>query len=168
MIKHRYVFALGVPALLLAAISLAPAAQAGTVTLQGTGFSVTYDPATIDPLFGAVSLSGDTIRFAPSNFQATSANVPGVVLTTATASGLILTADPGYTLSGLSLTEAGSYTLTGNSTNNVAVTGQLRAFDYTNPGPTQVTSSILPSAATPLNIFGSTPQAWQAGACQSP
>src|SRR5579862_7654168 len=110
-------------------------ARASTITLTGAHFDVTYDPSTLN-LFGSLNLVGDNLFFTPSNFKATSTNGAGVVTTDSTASGIVLSAHPGYQFGALTLAELGDYQLEGPSS-TVSVSGQLRAFDFNNSFATQ-------------------------------
>ncbi len=132
--------------------------QASTITLTGAHFNVTYDPSTLN-LFGSLNLVGDNLFFTPSNFKATSTNGAGVVTTDSTASGIILSAHPGYQFGALTLAELGDYQLQGSSS-TVSVSGQLRAFDYNNSFATQTTSAI--TATGPLTTADGASHDWVA------
>lgn len=136
-------------------------AEASTVTLDGTDFTVTYDPTTLG-IFGTLSVVGDNLFFTPNGFSATSTNGQQVVQTTATVN-LTLTAIGNFQFGALNLQEFGDYQMQGPGS-SVSVSGQLRAFDVNNAFNTQTASNITANPSLPLTIDNNTDQNWAAGA----
>jgi hypothetical protein len=133
--------------------------HASMVTLVGQDFDISYDGATLDALFGAPTLTGNTIHFAPSLFSAQSLSGEEDVTRTATTN-VTLQLHAGRQWSNISLVEQGQYTLSG-SQSFVDVGGQLRVFDLNNFA-TEVTTRLLPTTA--LNTADGSSHAWQAAA----
>lgn len=148
--------------LVSASFLLAGPALATTVTVNATDFTVTYDTSTLGQ-FGSLAVVGDNLFFTPNNFKAESLNGSGVVTDDSTASGIVLTAHAGYHFGSLSLAEFGDYKLLGASS-TVSVTGQLRAFDQSNPLFTQTTSAITPTGSLPLTVIDGATHNWSATA----
>jgi PEP-CTERM motif len=138
---------------------IAAQAHASMVTLVGQDFDISYDTAALDALFGAPTLSGNTIRFAPSLFFAQSFSGDEVVTRTATTN-LTLRLHAGRQWSNISLVEQGQYNLTG-AQSFVEVGGQLRVFDLNN-FPTEATSRLQANSTLSMADGGS--HAWQASA----
>jgi hypothetical protein len=151
-------------ALCLAAILgvLGTAAQAQVVTIDGTDFNVTYNESDLG-LFGTLNLVGDNLFFTPNNFLADSVNGQGAVATDSTASGIIITAHPGFTFGTLSLSEFGDYLLQGPGS-SVSVAGELVAFDYNNPFTTVTQVDQVTNPALPLTINDGTTHNWETSA----
>lgn len=80
------------------------------MTLAGDHFSVSYDEALVDPLYGTALLSGsqDTVYFLPVELAALTGGAPA-----STQAGLRFTVaiDPGYSLAGIEFAERGDYFL---------------------------------------------------------
>lgn len=162
--------------LALTASAFSPTAQAAIQTLVGTNVTYQYDDALMG-LFGLPSLSGDSLVFTPTNFKAQSNNGQGIVSTNATINVKIF-ANPGFSFPGVSVQESGDYYLIGSDA-QVAIGGEIRAFDLLNPLPTSshIIDPIVATAAltttTSLSSFGTTdwyadamvaiPTAWSAG-----
>jgi len=147
----------------LMALSIgAASAHASMVTLTGPSFDLVYDTATLDPLFGAPTLVGNTIHFAPSNFSALSLRGDEDVTRTATTHVQLLL-HTGTQLSSVGLLEQGSYTLSG-SQSFVDVGGQIRLFDLQN-FQNETTSRISPVGS--LNVADGLSHDWQASASAS-
>lgn len=104
-------------------------ASAALVSLDGDGFTVTYDDQNTG-LFGTPTLSGDgkTVLFSPLNFKAASTGEGFIQARSTTFFDLIM--DDGKQLAGVSLIENGDYRLVngGNLADvpTVDVAGQLR------------------------------------------
>lgn len=146
--------------LALAGLCLVAAqAHASMVTLVGQDFDLSYDTAALDALFGAPTLSGNTVHFAPSLFSAQSLSGDEVVTRTATTN-LILRLHADRQWSNINLLEQGQYSLNG-AQSFVDVGGQLRVFDLNNFS-TEVTSRLV--ATTPLGRADGASHAWQASA----
>lgn len=94
-------------ALLGAAVSAS--ANASLVSLNGTGFSVSYDDA-VKSLFGTPTLVGNLLTFSPSNFAASATG--GFSFADAMFS-LQVTAADGYLLNSVGLLQQGSFALLG-------------------------------------------------------
>ena len=130
---------------MLAAVALAGAtsvAVAVPVTLIGTNIVVTYDDSTLG-LFGAPTLSGNSLSWAPTSFEAlvNRAGPGGVGVNTATSTfAFNVTANPGWFLNTASLvSEAGSFSMSGANA-LVVVSGDLKATPL--PGTTVFTSPL--------------------------
>ncbi len=136
-------------------------AWAALVTIPGTDFDVVYDNTSLG-LFGAPSLSGDTIFFTPVTFAATSSNGAGTQLTNSTIN-LRLVAKPGFSFGQIQLLERGDYTLNGAGS-SVNAGGQLSAFDINDPINAFGSQFITVSGATPLTINDALFHPWRAGA----
>lgn len=134
----------------LGLLAFAHASSAALITLNGNGFSASYDDAQ-EAQYGQGFLSGslDTIYFQPSAFSALSSGSP------ASASAplqLTFTIDPGYAFVGLNFTERGDYFLLGGGT--VGVDASLQAVNTDTA--VSVVLGLAPSA--PLDLAGaSTP-----------
>lgn len=137
-------------------------AGAALVTLTGSQFDLTYDTTKLG-LFGAPTLTGNTLSFTFNNFSAQSLNGAGAVNTNSTIAGLEFTAKNGFQIGAFDLVEFGDYTISGNGS-FVRVQGQLRAFDLVQPLTTQTTANLLVSALTPLNINDGANHDWSASA----
>ncbi len=134
----------------LGLLAFAHASSAALITLNGNGFSVSYDDAQ-EAQYGQGFLSGslDTIYFQPSAFSALSGGSPA---STAAPLQLSFTLDPGYAFAGLNFTERGDYFLLGGGT--VGVDAGLRAVNTDTA--VSVVLGLAPSA--PLDLAGaSTP-----------
>lgn len=140
---------------------MAGPASAVPMTVSGATVSFTFDDALVG-LFGAATVSGDSLFFNPTNFKAVSSSGAGFVPVSQTFN-VVVTANAGYQIAGASLTERGDYY---NINTNfagfegVAVGGQLRILDLDAPFTPAVTSSILATApltaTTTLATFGTT------------
>lgn len=132
--------------------------QAAPVTLTGSNFSVTYDDALLG-LFGTPSLSGNTLFFTPTNFQALSENGAGIDLVKQTANfDFFLAPDSNTRFDTVKLSEAGDYLQFGGES-FADVRGQIRVRDVANPAQENV-SFISPSA--PLDIADGSNHDWSA------
>lgn len=134
------------------------AAFAASVTLTGDNVDYTFDD-TLLGLFGPASLSGDTLYFNPTEFQAESLNGSGLALTNSTMN-IEVTAHDGWSFSDISLSERGDYLLLGGSS-TADVGGQVRVFDVANP-LSDMSASIQTTA--PLDHTGLPTSNWEAGA----
>jgi hypothetical protein len=130
----------------LSAALLSGNALAAWQTLVGTNVTYQYED-TLMGLYGQPFLSGDSLVFTPTNFKAESSNGQEVVQTGSTINVRVY-ANSNYTFSAFNLTELGDYALIGNDA-QVAVGGQIRAFDLANAG-SQLTDSITVTA--PLTV----------------
>lgn len=137
----------GVAVIGISAALLSFNALAAMQTLTGTNLTYVFDDSLMG-LYGTPTLSGDSLVFTPSSFIAQSTNGQGIVMTNSTIN-IKVYANPNYNFSTLSLKETGDYSLIGNDA-QVAVGGQIRAFDLANALSPQLTNSI--AATTPLNI----------------
>ncbi len=157
MFKKTGVAVLGLSAVLLSGNALAEDWK----TLTGTNVTYVYD-ADVTGLYGTPFLSGDSLVFTPTNFNALSAD-GGFVQTSSTVNVKVY-ANGGYTLSAFNLTELGDYYLIGSDA-EVAVGGQIRLFDLDNIS-NQLTDPI--TATAPLTVtttFGNYQTTnWQANA----
>ena len=143
-------------ALGLSAALLGGNAVAATTTLTGTYVSYTFDDADLG-LFGAASLSGDDLVFAPTNFTAFSADgLPGAAVHTL---HIDVSANSGYVLSAITLSESGGYSLGGGA--SVFVTGNITALDTEGTTSNQMIGDIVTTA--PLDVNG-TATSWSANA----
>jgi len=107
-------------------------AQADIVHLEGTTVDFYYDTAGVNPLFGAIYVSGDTIFATPTSF---SASASGGLTDITSATGTIqVIAKTGFNLSGVTVSEGGDYSVS-NSTSSVDVGASLRLFDWATPLP---------------------------------
>lgn len=91
------------------------------------GVSVVYQQVTEDsttdptPLYGAPSISGDSLNFSPVSFGASATGAGGIDLTDGTlATSLVSIA--GYYIEKIQFSERGDYTLFGNGTTNTNAT----------------------------------------------
>lgn len=134
-------------ALGLSAALLGGNAMAVPTTLTGTYVSYTFDEAALG-LFGAASLSGDDLVFAPTNFMASSAGgLPGAAVQTL---HIDVNAHSGYFLSAVNLSESGSYRLDGNA--SAFITGNITALDTEGTTSNQVIGGI--AATRSLDVSG--------------
>ncbi len=156
MTSHKGIIAAGVLGLVTGALLAAPAAQAGTITLNATDFTITYNTALVSPDLGTLSVSGDTIYFSPS-LTATAPGGPASAF--GSASGIVITAKPGVVFGSLELLETGSYQLANGG--SVGAVGQLDAFNQNLAETlTQTKSNVVTS---PLSTPGA-PQDWAGSA----
>ena len=140
----------GVAVLGLSAVLLSGNALAAWQTLVGTNVTYVYDD-TLMGLYGQPILSGDSLVFTPTNFKAQSTNGQGIVQTSSTINVQVYT-NANYNFSAFTLTELGDYSLIGSDA-QVAVGGQIRAFDLTNPPPPAANQLTDPIAVTaPLTV----------------
>ncbi|MGA7594680.1 MAG: hypothetical protein WCA64_05725 [Gallionella sp.] len=135
---------------------------AAPVSITGNGFTVTYDPALIDPLFGVPKLAGDVIYFTPSRFRAQAGNGQSIAISSATAANILITKkicckNLRGNLRSINLYASGDYqVLNGNALNFVGLSGELRAFEG-GPGigadlnGTQTAAALVFVAGTALN-----------------
>jgi len=139
----------GVAVLGLSAALLSCNALAVVQTLVGTNVTYVYDDSLMG-LYGTPILSGDSLIFTPTNFQALSTNGQGIVQTSSTINVQVY-ANGSYNFSAFNLTEMGDYSLIGSDA-EVAVGGQIRLFDLTNAPPvgSQLTNPITVTA--PLTV----------------
>lgn len=116
MLSHRKAF------LILGLLSIANAAEASLIELDGDGFIVKYESSLTGPYNqGLLSGSLDTVYFQPTTFYALSGGSP------ASTQGLLqltFTIDAGYTFAGLTFAERGDYFLFGGGAVNVAASVQ--------------------------------------------
>lgn len=140
-------------------------ANAANVTLDGGNFTISYDTAVIG-LFGAPTLLGSSLVFAPGGSPGFSAQSDNGVKVTNSTFSFIITADPGYKLSSFNLFEGGDYQLIGDSS-RVSVGGQLRVKPV---GGAVMTAAIAPSMPltthTSFEQFATTD--WDASASINP
>ena len=126
------------PSIVLAAVlavGLAPLAVAGPISYGDfVGTTVTFLDVTEDsgtdppPLYGAPTLAGDSLSFAPVSFNVFSQlGVPALDFTDGTLKTTIL-ASPGNCIIGIRIDEAGDYTLAGWGTANTEVSVSATMF----------------------------------------
>lgn len=149
------------------AILLGAQAQAVPVTVMGTTVSFTFDSA-LAGLFGAPSVSGDSLYFTPSSFKAQSSSGAGFAVTSQTFN-VAVSANAGHQITGATLTESGDYfNINTNFAGNegVAVGGQFILRDLDSPFAAPVSTNIVAlaplTATTTLATFGTAN--WAAGA----
>lgn len=129
-----------------------------SMTMSGDTVDYTFDD-TLLGLFGPASLSGDTLYFTPTDFQAESLNGDGYALTNSTMN-IQVSAHDGWAFSNMSLIEKGDYLLLGDeSTADVA--GQMRVRDVSDVLD-DMTASIQSTSA--LDHIGLPTTNWEAGA----
>ncbi|MHB1085031.1 MAG: PEP-CTERM sorting domain-containing protein [Thiobacillus sp.] len=137
--------------LILGLFSVASAAEASLVVLNGNHFTASYE-STQTGLYdqGLLSGSQDTVYFQPTTFSALSGGSP------ASTQGLLqltFTIDTGYTFAGLSFAERGDYFLFGNG--SVDVAASVQAVNAASSASTLL--SLAPGSL--LSQGGSTPWA---------
>lgn len=137
----------GVAVIGISAALLSFNALAAIQTLTGTNLTYVFDDSLMG-LYGMPTLSGDSLVFTPTSFIAQSTNGQGIVMTSSTINVKVY-ANSNYSFSTLSLKEMGDYSLIGSDA-QVAVGGQIRAFDLANALSPQLTDSITANA--PLNV----------------
>jgi hypothetical protein len=138
--------------------TLSGAAFAASITLTGSTVDFTFDDALLG-LFGQPGVSGDTLYFTPTSFEAQSLNGAGFALANETMN-IQVAAHDGWSFAGMALVERGDYLLLG--TGSMAdVGGQIRVFDLASP-LADLTASLNPSA--PLDLPGMPTHNWQANA----
>ena len=131
---------------------------AAPVTLSGNAVDFSFDDGLLG-LFGPANVSGDTLYFTPTGFQAKSLNGIGFALANDTVD-IKVSAHNGWSFTGMGLTERGDYLLLGaGSTADVA--GQIRAFDVASP-LVDLTANI--GASAPLTLPGVPTHNWEANA----
>lgn len=131
--------------LVLGLLSLVNVAQAAIITLENDRFSVTYDDAGLYGQ-GALSGSGDTIFFTPTQFKTSSGSGP-VSVTSSLA--LTFSIKEGYAFTGLSYLESGDYFLLGGAT--VDVDASVKAEN----AATLASSSLTLSPSEALDVVTS-------------
>lgn len=131
--------------LVLGLLSLVNVAHAAIITLENDRFSVTYDDAGLYGQ-GALSGSGDTIFFTPTQFK-TSSGSGRVSVSSSLA--LTFSIKEGYAFTGLSYLEGGDYFLLGDATADVAAS--IKAENAT----TLASSSLTLSPSEALDVVTS-------------
>ena len=106
--------------------------QAALVHLAGDTVDFYYDTIDIDPLFGSIQVSGDTIFALPTTFSATALN--NATTTTSAMGSIQIVAKDGYSFSGITVAEGGFYNVS-NGASSVDVDASLRLFDWNDPLP---------------------------------
>ena len=108
-------------------VVVSAAATASTVTLSGTGFSVSYDDS-ITSLFGTPTLNDGYLTFSPLAFGVSSSSTKPSFITGLL--GLQVSTASGYVLNSVSLYEQGNFTLRGaNSAFGVGTTLSVTPLD---------------------------------------
>jgi len=150
-------------ALLLAVFSAQ--ASAATATLDGDHFTITFDTDSIG-LFGAPSLIGNSLVFAPSGSPGFSAQTGSGIKFTNSTFAFVVAADAGYKLSGFELFEAGDYFLIGDNS-MVSLGGQLRVKSVGQP---LLSAAISPSQplTTHTSFSSMATSNWEAAATINP
>jgi hypothetical protein len=150
---------LAAAALAVTAVWAAGPAHAATQVLSGSHFDVAYDDSALG-LFGAPSLSGNTIFFSPTAFSVQSTVGQGRLNLNQSVS-LQLLLHAGQTVQSINLSETGTFRLAGTQS-DVYADGELSAFGLAAPG------NALVSAITPDSLFGpnanGAPQPWNGAA----
>lgn len=145
-----------IAALGLVAALLGTSAQA-VIPLSGNNVTYSFDSPL--GLFGTASIVAGNLVLTPTQFEASTSGVNGILPTAFQTLNITVTANPGYQLSGFNLTESGGYSLTGGAA--AFVTGTFTA--------TNIEGTSLPAAvdtfSNPLSIGSST---WQANAGVAP
>ncbi|MHB8471611.1 MAG: PEP-CTERM sorting domain-containing protein [Gammaproteobacteria bacterium] len=118
-------------------------AGASMITLNGTDVKFTYDDS-LTGLFGAPSVSGNTLFFTPTAFNAISTKGEGTVITNSNMN-ILVTPKDGAKMSSVALQERGDYSLKGAGS-SVDVAGQLRAFDVNHSFTVFDSADITPTA----------------------
>lgn len=146
LVKHTGSVVSGLSALILSGSALAV-----PVTVAGTTVSFTFDSA-LAGLFGAPTVTGDSIWFTPTTFVAQSSNGAGLTPPTSQTFNIGVSANSGYQLSAVNLSEDGDYYKLGSGA-EVAVGGKLYLRDSESPLAPAVSSSI--HATQPLTAVTS-------------
>ncbi|MCO6411541.1 MAG: VPLPA-CTERM sorting domain-containing protein [Thiogranum sp.] len=118
--------------------------------LEGTTVCFVYDSNDIDPVFGTISVSGNTIFSTPTaGFRAESNDGVGIHTNTNTDNftgiGTIqIIAKPGAVFDSIVVREVGDYRMTSNA-GSVDVDGELRVWDWNDFvfGPDQTTNLAI-------------------------
>jgi hypothetical protein len=151
-------------------------ALADVQTLVGTNVTFQYDDDLLG-LYGTPTVAGNSLIFTPTTFNVQSTNGQGIVQTSSTVNVQIF-ANAGFNFPAVMLEESGDYALIGSDA-QVAVGGQIRAYDLLNPlpnslhltdnivasAPLTTTTSLAPYSTTNWNASASLvlPTAWSAG-----
>jgi len=139
----------------------ASGAGAASQTLSTTAFDISYDDSVIG-LFGAPTLLGDTLFFAPGGSPGFSAQTgDGIDVTNSTFS-FTVTAHPGFSLDSFTLVEEGDYFYFGDAA-GVAVSGELRVNPLVPNGPT-LSSGLAASSFAANAAFDFDTRDWSASA----
>jgi hypothetical protein len=138
--------------------ALSGAASAAPVTLFGSTVDFTFDDGLLG-LFGTPGVSGDTLFFTPTKFDAQAFNGSAFGLTKETVHIKVATHN-GYEFSSANLLERGDYLLLGPSS-AVNVGGQIRVFDLAAPS-TDLTAPIASQVA--MTTVGLPTHNWTASA----
>jgi hypothetical protein len=144
-------------------IAFSGSSNAELITIDGSHVSFSYDDSQPDlAIFGAPTVSGDSLSFMSPNFSASREGATGTVYTKGFFKVTINSLSLDTTISNLALTEKGDYTKEG-PTANVIAKGTLTATDLINS-----TSSISQIKATtvpfPQTSFEGDSGTWQANA----
>lgn len=108
-------------------LATAPA-MAAIITISGDTVDFTYNTDNIDPLFGSLSVVGDTIFATPVDFKAQSNG--GAIIVSGTGT-ITITTKTGYSFKNILAGESGIYNTSGTGT--VDVNASLRLSDAANP-----------------------------------
>ena len=127
---------------------------------EGATVCFVYDPNDIDPLYGAPSVSGNTIFVTPTNFKAEAIDNGGTVITSGTGTVQII-AKPGYVLDAINFRELGDYKMVGGNGTSVDVDPWLRVFEWADPLFGQEDSMTVPVTGN-LTIADSNLHDWSA------
>ncbi|BAZ93344.1 uncharacterized protein FOKN1_0944 [Thiohalobacter thiocyanaticus] len=104
----------------------------GLTVLEGATVCFLYDANQVDPLYGTLSASGDSIFATPVNFDAYASDGSN---TQVTGTGTVqVVAKSGYVLDGINLGETGIYWMEGSGS-SVDVDATLRVFAWDDPVP---------------------------------
>ncbi len=130
----------------------AQSAQAVLMIASGNTVDFIYETDNIDPLFGTLQVSGDSVFVLPLGFNASSTD--GVGAHTGTQTDLVnalgtiqVVAKDGYDFSGITIVERGSYSISGSS--SVDMGASMHLFDWANP----VLGSVENTTLTSLSDF---------------
>jgi hypothetical protein len=140
---------------------VAGGANAAVQTLTGTDVKFEYDDALMG-LFGMPSVSGNTLYFTPTGFDALSVGGMGggFDFTNQTINVKVTVLNPMKYIDDVRLNEQGDYLLLGSGA-AVYVGGQIRVFDVANP-IASMTDSIMPTSS--MSTTGFPTRNWSAGA----
>lgn len=128
VIKRAFAVALGLAfAALGGAATAAPINHGSFVGTDVTYVDVTEDSNSgdIPPLFGAPTVSANSLDFTPVGFSASASGAGGVDITDGNLAFMVV-AKPGKAIQNIKMTEAGDTTMAGNGNDNTitSVTGQ--------------------------------------------
>lgn len=125
-------------------------AQAAMLEGETVTFSWTGDLG----LFGEASVSGDTLRFDPTEFVANAAG-PGIVTVSATTPTITIQTKPGFVLAGGSLLEQGDYFRIEAAGDPITTLVGAGGQAIVNGTPLQLTAGGLTASLSPEDVVNS-------------